>query len=226
MISQGSLGNLYFVNALRILAVHPKYVKRLIVSDKLAASHGIYTVKFYKNGKWRYVHVDDKIPCRPSGRANFCRNLNPNETFAMIIEKAYAKLHGCYEALTYGLFEKVMQDLTPMAAVHAYRLWKLKQYTLCDDMWEILSAALDKKRVVGCGRFLEDPTTENTSARKGIAVGVMYEVVDVMVSSSEPTEELDALTIGMVCVRILQVLFMMTMTKTIFFKPNYCYQIL
>jgi hypothetical protein len=112
IIHQGALGNGYFINALRLLSGKAALIKRLIVSDKFA-SKGLYTVKFYKAGKWRYVHIDDKIPCRQSGRVNFARNHNPNEIFAMIIEKAYAKLHGCYEALSFGLIEKVLLDLTP-----------------------------------------------------------------------------------------------------------------
>jgi hypothetical protein len=40
----------------------------------------------------RYVHIDDRIPCRQSGRVHFSRNSDPNETFAMLIEKAYAKV--------------------------------------------------------------------------------------------------------------------------------------
>jgi len=49
-------------------------------------------MKFYKAGKWRYVHIDDHIPCRQSGKVHYTRNANPNETFAILIEKAYAKL--------------------------------------------------------------------------------------------------------------------------------------
>ncbi len=90
IIIPGALGNVYFVNALRILSTQKGCLKRLIVSDAYA-SKGIYTLKFNKAGKWRYVHIDDRIPCRMSGRVNFTRNLHPNETFAMIIEKAYAK---------------------------------------------------------------------------------------------------------------------------------------
>ena len=33
----------------------------------------------------------------------------------------------------------------------------------------------------------------------------MYEVIDACVATAEPTEELDAVTVGMVCVRNLQV---------------------
>lgn len=81
------------------------------------SDQGFYTFKFNKAGKWRYVHIDDRIPCRQSGRVHFCRNDNPNETFGMLMEKAYAKLHGCYESLVYGTMENTLRDLTPVANV-------------------------------------------------------------------------------------------------------------
>jgi len=112
MITQGAIGNSHFINSLRILACVPKQITSLLVSDK-NASQGIYTFKFFKAGKWRYVHIDDKIPCRQSGRVNFSRNEDPNETFSMLLEKAYAKLHGCYESLVHGLIERTIMDLTP-----------------------------------------------------------------------------------------------------------------
>ena len=40
----------------------------------------------------------------------------------------------------------------------------------------------------------------------------MYQVVDACVASAEPTEELDAVTVGMICIRNVQVL--------IFSPPN------
>jgi hypothetical protein len=71
--------------------------------------------------QWRYVHIDDRIACRQSGRVHFCRNHTSNETFVMLLEKAYAKLHGCYEALLHGLIEKCLQDLTASAHVKVLR---------------------------------------------------------------------------------------------------------
>ena len=67
--------------------------------------------------QWRYVHIDDRLPCRMSGRIHFCRNVNPNETFAMLFEKAYAKLHGCYEAIVYGSVDVTLRDMMPAAHV-------------------------------------------------------------------------------------------------------------
>lgn len=39
----------------------------------------------------------------------------------MLLEKAYAKLHGCYESLLHGLMDKCLMDLTMAAHVQVVR---------------------------------------------------------------------------------------------------------
>ena len=170
IIQQGALGNSYLISALKLLACYPEYIKRLFVSEKFA-SKGLYTLKFYKNGRWRYVHIDDRMPCRQSGTVNFCRNGNPNETFAMLIEKAYAKLHGCYEAIAVGLVEKVLYDLTPAAGIDALNMNSFPLESVCDSIWEYLELAVAEKRCIGCLRFVPDPQGENPTTKQGISTG-------------------------------------------------------
>jgi hypothetical protein len=171
-IQQGALGDKYLIAAMSLLSCDMKYLKRLIVSTKYAEK-GLYTLKFYKAGKWRYVHIDDYIPCRQSGKVHFCRNANPNETFAMLIEKAYAKLHGCYEALSYGLIEKVVQDLTPASGAECLRIDRFSKRTVCDDIWEKVEKSLATGSLVGVGRFVEDAFAENPNQRQGITLGTL-----------------------------------------------------
>lgn len=205
-IKQGAIGDSYLVNAMSLLACQDKFIKRIIVSSKYA-SKGLYTLKFFKAGKWRYVHIDDFIPCRQSGKVHFCRNANPNEIFAMLIEKAYAKLHGCYEAISYGLIEKVLEELTPAAGIQCIRTDKIPRKELCDKIWEYMEGCMNNNSIIGCGRFVADPMGENPSIRQGISLGKLYQVVDIVVTNAESTEDFDALTIGMVCIRNLQVFF-------------------
>lgn len=205
-IKQGALGNAYFVNALSLLACQSKFINRTLVSYRYA-SKGLYTFKFYKAGKWRYVHIDDYIPCRQSGSVHFARNLNPNETFAMLYEKAYAKLHGCYEAISYGLVEKVLQEITPAAGVQTLRMERIPTNDVCDRVWEVLEKGNSTGALMGCGRFVEDPVSDHPSLQQGITVGKMYQIVDICVVTADPTEDYDALTVGMICVRNLQVSF-------------------
>lgn len=55
----------------------------------------MYRVKFCKNGVWVTVTVDDYFPCYPEGEPLFAR-AHGNELWVMLLEKAYAKLHGNY----------------------------------------------------------------------------------------------------------------------------------
>jgi len=108
---QGALGNLWFINALTTLTVDFDVLKKLLVSDKYA-KRGLYTFRFFKNSKWRYIHIDDRIPCTRSGLPYFTNCKDNNFTYAMLLEKAYSKLHGCYENLTGGKVEEALKDLT------------------------------------------------------------------------------------------------------------------
>lgn len=201
IINQGSLGDSYFINTLRALACFPRCIQRLIVCEEFAKL-GIYTIKFFKAGKWRYVHIDDYIPCRVSGRVHFCRNADPNETFAMLIEKAYAKLHGCYEAIAYGLIEKAIIDCTS-GSVRTLRSERILPEDICDIVWSSLTTAMTTGSLAVCGRFVPDPYSEENNDRKGIILGQLYQIVDAQVCNAAASESYGALQVGMICVRNL-----------------------
>jgi calpain-15 len=57
------------------------------------------------------VTVDDYFPCTPRGGPMFSR-ANENEMWVLLIEKAYAKLHGNYFTLRGGFANEGMIDLT------------------------------------------------------------------------------------------------------------------
>jgi hypothetical protein len=108
---QGQLENRWWLTAVSPLLNLPTYLGNLFVSKRYAAK-GLYTVKFFKDGRWRYVHIDDLIPCDMAGVPLFSRSKNQNATWILLLEKAYAKLHGCYERLGTGVVEEGMRDLT------------------------------------------------------------------------------------------------------------------
>lgn len=71
---------------------------------------GVYAMQICKNGVWKEVVVDDFFPC-DLGEPAFSR-ANGSELWVMLIEKAWAKLHGSYERIEAGLAENVLRDLT------------------------------------------------------------------------------------------------------------------
>lgn len=61
----------------------------------------MYVMRFYKDFGWRYVVIDDRI-CMKQTECIYGKCRKPTELWVNLIEKAYAKLHNCYYALTSG----------------------------------------------------------------------------------------------------------------------------
>ena len=130
---------------------------------------GIYHLRICKNGEWQDVIIDDYIPCYPNGGPIFSRN-HGNEMWVMLLEKAYAKVHGGYKNLTGGKPIHALSDLTGCPSMslnfsdrqvkdlaNTGKLWKLiKHYddegylitagTPGEDMWADGKRDLDAQR--------------------------------------------------------------------------------
>jgi hypothetical protein len=109
-IRQGALGDCWFLCAIAALTEFPELVTDLIETGE-ANEHGVYRVRFCKNGWWHSVRVDDYFPCFPGAGPTYSRS-NGNELWVMLLEKAYAKLHGSYEAIKSGWAYEGMMDMT------------------------------------------------------------------------------------------------------------------
>lgn len=94
-----------------ILSTHPDLLQNLIVHDGI--EYGFAVFQFFKNGKWQYVIVDTRIPYNQSSKTPLYGHCaDPNEFWVPLLEKAYAKLHGCYEAMNGGSMAEALVDLT------------------------------------------------------------------------------------------------------------------
>ena len=109
-IRMGVLGDEWFLSALAVLAERPALVERLFITKEVN-QHGIYRVKLCKNGEWVTVTIDDYFPCYPEGEPLFAK-CHGNELWVLLLEKAYAKLHGNYYLLKGGYANEALLDLT------------------------------------------------------------------------------------------------------------------
>ena len=74
---------------------------------------GLYVIRIFKNFNWIYVIIDDRIPVlKKTGKTAFGRTHNNHEMWVSLIEKAYAKLHGCYGNLAKGYTDEAIQEMT------------------------------------------------------------------------------------------------------------------
>ena len=85
-------------------------MRNLFVTDEYQPT-GTYRVRFSKGGLWREVTIDDYFPCYQGKGPVFSRGVG-DELWVLILEKAYAKLHGSYYSLRGGLAFEGLMDLT------------------------------------------------------------------------------------------------------------------
>ncbi|XP_076017479.1 calpain-5 [Genypterus blacodes] len=119
-LHQGSLGNCWMVAAISCLASEPSLWKKVIpdhVDQDWNPKHldlyaGIFHFRFWRLGRWMDVVVDDRLPVSQDGLLLFCRSATPREFWSALLEKAYAKLNGCYEALEGGNTAEALIDFT------------------------------------------------------------------------------------------------------------------
>ena len=110
-IKQGCLGDCYFLSVLSVLAEHPNRIRKLFITETIN-DYGIYAVKICKNGEWRHVIVDDFFPCSNKRLGPCFSKAHRDALWVLIMEKAWAKLHGSYERIEAGLADNVFRDLT------------------------------------------------------------------------------------------------------------------
>lgn len=78
---------------------------------------GIYRIRICKNGEWVTVTVDDYIPCYYNAGPMFAHSKG-DELWVLLLEKAYAKIHGNYYALKSGFSFHGMIDMTGCPTEH------------------------------------------------------------------------------------------------------------
>ena len=116
-IKQGRCGDCYFLASLSALAEYPERIKRIFLTQTINEA-GCYAVQLYINGERRTVVVDDYFPYDSAtetwafSQPSRVDNTRLSEIWVLVLEKAWAKLHGSYERIEAGFAENVLRDLT------------------------------------------------------------------------------------------------------------------
>ena len=129
-ISQGLIGNCYFLAALSSSAEVPERIGRRFLTQQINEC-GIYAVTFFINGFETPVIFDDYLPCNEAGESICAKSKDEGELWVPLLEKAWAKLHGSYIRSESGWSSHVSMHLTGLpsqnfkhANVDTEKLWQ------------------------------------------------------------------------------------------------------
>uniref|UniRef100_A0A1B6CAH4 Calpain catalytic domain-containing protein n=1 Tax=Clastoptera arizonana TaxID=38151 RepID=A0A1B6CAH4_9HEMI len=112
-ISPGKMGDRWLVSCLGVLYLSKGLFYRVVPADQTFVDQyaGVFRFRLWWCGEWVEVLVDDRLPT-VTGRLSFLQSQHSEQFWPGLLEKAYAKLHGSYEALKYGTLLDGLADLT------------------------------------------------------------------------------------------------------------------
>lgn len=178
-VIQGGVGDCWFLSAVVVIAERRDLIERVVPQRTLRAD-GSCSFMLFIDGKWTEVIVDNQLPCKAPTASSSAAT---RTTFTMsdlvyskgklsqlwvpLLEKAYAKAHGSYDAISGGFIAEALLDLT---AAPCETVAFFGEDFDSEELWMKLVSYHQSKFPMGC-------STDSTG--EGIVGNHAYSILDV-----------------------------------------------
>ncbi|XP_055629029.1 calpain-B-like [Toxorhynchites rutilus septentrionalis] len=186
-VRQGNLHDCWLLAAIANLTSNQRLFQKTVPLDNSFADEeyvGIFHFRFWQFGQWVDVVIDDRLPTRDK-ELIFMRSSEKNEFWSALLEKAYAKLHGSYEALNSGTSREAMQDFTG-GITEWYRLGG-QIPAPPENLFDIIHSGLLRGSMFACS-ISADPEHPEAFTPQGLVKGHSYSLTKAHILDDSETK--------------------------------------
>ncbi|XP_057573956.1 calpain-6 [Hippopotamus amphibius kiboko] len=187
-LTQGRLGHKPMISAFSCLAVQESHWTKTIPNHKeqewdprkLDKYAGIFRFRFWHFGEWTEVVIDDLLPTI-NGDLVFSFSTSMNEFWNALLEKAYAKLLGCYEALDGLTTTDIIVDFTGTLA-ETVDMQKGRYTELVEEKYKLfgeLYKTFTKGGLICCSIEFPNQEEQEVETDWGLLKGHTYTMTDI-----------------------------------------------
>jgi len=178
---QGNIGDCYFISAMSVAG--QKNIESVFLKNELQQNPetGAYIIRFYFLNDPVEVIIDDLLPKDGQGNWSFCNSDSGNNLWPMLLEKAYAKLHGGYDKIIAG---KVSYALSELTGGYPEELKLSTAQKNIETFWNSLIKFKENGYLLGAGTP-ENPMGDRAISDEGIIQGHAYAILSLDEFESE-----------------------------------------
>jgi hypothetical protein len=192
---QGQNGDCWFIAAVATICSNPRLINRVCVERDEEC--GVYGFVFYRDGEWIWTVIDDNLYLKHpdfdtwgdkydptnvkekkykknnqtgSEALHFASCADENETWLPLLEKAYAKVHGDYDAIAGGWSGEAVEDLTGGVTTKILTDRVLSKERLWKELLQVNKVFLFSASSPGS-------YGDDSDARRGLALSHAYSIL-------------------------------------------------